>query len=1076
MTPTKCLLTLIFVSVFSAAGLAAPYMTEPSLSPDRQEIAFVSGGDIWSVPAAGGIARLLVSHPATEMRPLFSPDRKQLAFISTRTGGGDIYILNLDSGNLRRLTFDDTMENLDAWSRDGQWIYFSSSSRDLFGMNDIYRVSANGGTPMTLSADRYTNEFNVTPLADGSFTFAARGFSLSQWWRRGHSHIDESELWKKTGDNYEKLTSIGAKQMWPMSTADGSRLFFVSDRSGAQNIWTKPAGGAEKQLTNFTDGRVLWASMAGDGKEIVFERNFTIWKMKTDGGKAEQVPITLRGVAASPMTERITLSTQLREVALSPDGKKIATIARGEVFAGSSKEGGEATRVTNTPAPESYVTWSPDSKTLVYNSERDGTMAIYQYDFATETETKLTGGGSNSDALPKFSPDGKLLSFIRNSNAMMVYDIATKQERELCKINADTAPLLSGDAYNWSPDSKWVAFLNVTPETRSYTNVYVVPASGGAARPVSFVANANSGSVVWAPDGSYILFDTSQRTEETVIARIDLKLRTPKFREDQFRDLFKQENPKDKQPPVPTTSPSPTPVPSPSASPAVTPVAIFPANTPKKDENKTEIVFDDIRRRLSVLGTGVDSGSPVISPDGKTLLVVASAEGQVNLYTVSLDDLANDSSARQLTSTGGFKSNVQFSPDSKEVYYLENGRVNIVSIDRREVRPLAVSADMNTEFAREKMEVFKQGWRYMRDNFYDDKFHGADWNAVRATYEPYISDARNMDEVRRLMNMMVGELNASHLGVQGAPAFAATPIGKLGLRFDRAEFETNGKLKITEVITLSPAAVVGGISVGDYLVSVDNVNIDGKTNIDELMENKVGKRVVIGISRSGGMSDKRTIVIKPVTTAAEKALLYRQWVESNRAYVAKVSNGKIGYVHLPDMGQGSLNQLYIDLDAENQNKDGVVIDIRNNNGGFINPYVIDILSRKGYLNMTERGRWTVPGRSNLGQRALERPTVLVTNQHSLSDAEDLSEGYRSLKVGKIVGEPTAGWIIFTWNTSLFDGTTFRLPRQRITGNDGKDMELNPRPVDIPVTRPIGETLTGKDSQLDAAVKQLMGGN
>ena len=216
------------------------------------------------------------------------------------------------------------------------------------------------------------------------------------------------------------------------------------------------------------------------------------------------------------------------------------------------------------------------------------------------------------------------------------------------------------------------------------------------------------------------------------------------------------------------------------------------------------------------------------------------------------------------------------------------------------------------------------------------------------------------------------------------------------------------------------------------------------------------------------------MIVKPITTGAEKQLLYRQWVEANRAYVAKISNGKIGYVHIPDMSQNSLEQLYIDLDAENQSKEGVVIDIRNNNGGFINPYVIDVLSRKGYLTMQERGLWNVPARSALGQRALERPTVLITNQHSLSDAEDLSEGYRSLKIGKIVGEPTAGWIIFTWNTNLFDGTTFRLPRQRILGSDGKDMELNPRPVDVPVTRPIGESLTGKDSQLDRAVRELLG--
>jgi C-terminal processing protease CtpA/Prc len=251
------------------------------------------------------------------------------------------------------------------------------------------------------------------------------------------------------------------------------------------------------------------------------------------------------------------------------------------------------------------------------------------------------------------------------------------------------------------------------------------------------------------------------------------------------------------------------------------------------------------------------------------------------------------------------------------------------------------------------------------------------------------------------------------------------------------------------------------------------VRIDGTKNLDELLENKVGKRVEIEVSSSATGADKKKVIVKPVTTGAEKNLLYRQWVEWNRAYVERISGGRLGYVHIPDMGSGSLSQLYVDLDIQNQGREGVVIDIRNNNGGFVNPYVIDVLSRRGYLNMKERGGWEVPARAALGQRSLERPTILLINQHSLSDAEDLTEGYRSLKLGKVVGEPTAGWIIFTWNASTFDGTTVRLPRQLITGSDGKNMELNPRQVDVPVTRPIGESLTGKDSQLDVSVRELL---
>ena len=1067
------LLVLSFASVDAQTSIA--YLTEPSISPDRKEIVFVSGGDVWVVSSSGGTASILVSHAATESRPKFSPDGKRLAFVSNRTGGGDIYVLNLETNDLARITFDDALDNLDAWSRDGRWLYYSSSSRDIGGMSDIYRISATGGTAQTVSNDRYTSEFFAAPAPDGiGLAFSARGFGNAQWWRRGRSHIDESEVWMKSGDAYEQMTERGAKQLWTMWSADGNRLFYVSDRNGTQNIWTKPLKGQEKQLTDFKDGRVLWANISYDGKQIVFERDFKIWTMNTDGGKASAVSVVLRGTAAGALTEKMNLSGQIREFAVSPDGKKIAVVARGEVFAASIKDGGDAQKITDTPAPESFAAWSPDSQKIIYTSERGGKRQLFQYDFIAGGESQLTTAGD--DFSPVYSPDGKSIAFIRNARALVVYDVAAKRETELCKLFTDAPPVGGKQSFAWSPDNKWLAFLTTAPENRSYINVSIVSANGGAAKPVSFLSNSNSGSVSWSPDGTFVLFDSSQRTEDGVLAQIDLTLRTPKFREDQFRDLFKQENPQQKPQPTPPTSPaSPTsPAPTVNPSPTVSPSPTSVVKADEKDsDRKKDIVFENIRRRLSLLPTGVNVNGQTISPDGKTVLLLAAAEGQFNLYTLPLEELATEASAKQITSTPNFKSDAQFSPDSKEVFYIENGRVNVVNLEKSAIRPLALNVEMNADFAAEKMEIFKQSWRFLRDNFYDEKFHGADWNAVGKTYEPLIAGARNIDETRRLLNLMVGELNASHLGVSGASGYTATPVGKLGLRFDRDEYETAGRLKIIEIIVLSPADITREIKVGDYLTSVGGVKIAAGKNLDELLENKVGKRVELEIAANAGGANTRKIVLKPISTGTEKNLLYRQWVESNRVYVEKISGGKLGYVHLPDMSSDSLNQLYIDLDVQNQGRGGVVVDIRNNNGGFVNPYVIDVLSRRGYLTMKERGAWNVPARSALGQRALERPTILLINQHSLSDAEDLTEGYRSLKLGKIVGEPTAGWIIFTWGSQTFDGTNVRLPRQLITGNDGVDMEMNPRPADIPVTRPIGETLTGKDSQLDVAVRELL---
>ncbi|MCA1635731.1 MAG: DPP IV N-terminal domain-containing protein [Acidobacteria bacterium] len=1091
-----------------------PYFYEPAVSPDRAEIAFVSGGDIWTVPAEGGEARLLVSHPATEYRPLYSPDGRRLAFTSARSGNGDIYVLTFETGDLRRLTADDGFEQLDAWSRDGHWLYFSSSARDLSGSTDIYRVSVEGGTPMQVAADRYMNESAAAPAPDGvSLALVGRGYA--QWWRHGRAHIDESEIWlmrNHSTASYERLTEGGVKEMWPMWGADGRTLFYMSDRDGAENLWSLKVGAPPRQLTQFRDGRVLWPSISADGKLIVFERGFGVWKLDTSSNRAEEVRITRRGAAAGPSVERLRLTDQFEELALAPDGKKVAFVVRGEVFAASATDGGDAARVTMTAGPESQPAWAPDSRRLAYVSERDGGAQIFLYDFASNSETRLTSGAGGGDATPRFSPDGKWLAFERDGRELRVLNLESKQERVVATGSLGRPPLNSDRPFVWSPDSRWIAYMQIG--AKLFRNVYVAPVErDGKAQPLSFLANVSTNTVSWSPDGTFILFDTGQRTEPNQLARVDLIPRTPRFREDQFRDLFKEEtprtlapslrrqenNPQSPVPPnsptqtptqMPTPEPSATPTPAPTPAPTDTTSTTAPSPTPgAKDEQKkpgktTEIVFEGVRRRLSLLPVGVDVAYQTISPDGKYVLMIAGAVNQTNLYLYPLDELSREPAvARQLTSTPGFKSFAHFSPDSREVFYLEQGRIQVAPVDQRQTaRPLAVAAEMDVDFATEKLEVFEQGWEYMRDNFYDPKYHGADWQALHGLYQPLIAGSRTPDEMRRLMRLMVGELNASHLGVSAPPGSAQTVTGRLGLSFDREEYERTGRLRVTEVIPLGPAALARDatapertreVKVGEYVLSVDGKMIDARTNLDELLSYKINRRVALTVGPTPDGAGKRELDMRPVSLGTEKGLRYRKWVEEKRAYVERQSNGRLGYVHMFDMSSASLSQLYLDLDAENQSREGVVVDVRQNNGGFVNVYAIDALARRSYLRMTPRGRVTAPARTLLGQRALELPTVLVTDQYSLSDAEDFTEGYRALRLGKVVGEPTSGWIIYTSNVSLIDGTIFRLPYIRIETADGVNMERNPRPVDVPVRRAVGESYTGRDAQLDAAVNELL---
>lgn len=1075
------LLVSLAAGVLASATQAAsrPALAEPSLSPDGAEIAFVSGGDIWTAPAAGGVASLLVTDAATENRPIYSPDGRELAFTSNRAGGANVYVLTLATGKLRRLTFSDSNEQLDGWSRDGKWIYFTSGANDVARQGDVFRVAAAGGTPLEVSRERYLNEFQAAPSPDGrSIALMAKGISSNQWWRNGHSHIDQAELWLKpvaADGAYRRLMGATSKRLWPMWSADGGALYFMSDESGAENIWRLPlAGGAAQAITRFRDGRVLWPSIAYDGKTIVFEREFEIWRLDVATGAATKVPIRLRGAPAAAGERRLT-ETSFRNLALSPDGKKVAVIAHGEVFAAPAKDGGPAQRITDTATAEGDLAWSPDSRRLAYVADRGLSSQIMEYDFAAQKERPLTQA-TDVDAAPAYSPDGKMLAYVHGPRQIKVLTLGPDGRPGRETVLFDGALDRSGDTrFAWSPDSKWIAFA--VTDRRSFRNVWVAPAAGGEARPISFLANGNTGDVIaWSPDGRYIVFDTSQRSEPVKMVRVDLLPNTPKYREDTFRDLFKAPGAPPVTAPETTETPtSKTPASEGQGKAAEENRATLPGRVARTPA--VRIVFEGIRERATFMPLGGSVEEPVISPDGKTLVYRGRLDDQQNLFAYSLDELAREAPAPvQLTGGRRAKRDVAFTPDSKEIYYLDGGRIAATPVESPKPRFVDVSADMVVRFEAEKQVVFDQAWSLLDRLFYDETFHGRDWKAQRARFEPFVQGAQTPDELRRIINLMIGELNASHTGInRPADGFGSAPadrVGDLGLRFERDAYEAGRGLMVREVVKLGPADIEGSIRPGDILAAVDGRRLDPGVNLDSLMLDKAGKRTVLSVLTGG---TPRDVVVRPVAPAVGRGLLYRQWVNDRRAYVERASGGRLGYVHILDMSADSLDQLYIDLDAQNQAKDGVVIDLRNNNGGFVNGYVLDVFSRKNFLTMTPRGLFGVPSRQNLGQRALGLPTILVVNESSLSDAEDFTEGYRHLGLGKVVGTPTAGWIIYTFNQPLIDGSQVRIPFIRIQGADGADMELNPRPVDVRVERALGESLTGRDAQLDVAVSELLKG-
>ena len=444
---------------------------------------------------------------------------------------------------MTRLTFDDAEELPDGWSADGTWIYFSTSGHDISSMADIYRVAAAGGTPMPVSADRYTSEYFAAPAPDGkTLAFAARGIGNRQWWRNGHSHLDQSEIWLLTDDGAGGAPAGGAARR-EVALADVERgrhraVLHVRPRRHGEHLDRRrrrarrprrarsprsPTGACSGRPSRATAGRSPSSAASGSGSST------------SASGRSAEVAIALRGTPAGPAVEHVSQTSQFQDLALSPDGKKVAFVSRGDVYAASAKDGGDAVRVSRTAANEQAPVWSADSRKLAYVSDRNGTADLVLYDFATDTESPLTTGPS-ADYLPRFSPDGKWLAYFRDQRELRVIDLAGKQDRVLYTGDVPEA-LDPGRSIVWSSDSKWIAFLATTG--RQFSNVFVVPAAGGAARQVSFLANV-FGGVDGVEPGRRRSCSSTRRSgpKPSQIARVDLVPRVPKFREDQFRDLF----------------------------------------------------------------------------------------------------------------------------------------------------------------------------------------------------------------------------------------------------------------------------------------------------------------------------------------------------------------------------------------------------------------------------------------------------------------------------------------------------------------------------------------------------------
>lgn len=1020
------------------SAAARPYLRTPAISPDGQQIAFVYATDIWLVGSAGGSAERLTAHPANHSSPRWSPDGQQIAFSADRSGNGEIYCVHLEGSNSAQITFHDHAATPEAWSPDGSAIYFSSG-REMQGAA-LYRVQASGGTPIRWLSQPYAQIEHASISPDGQRI--AFNITREPWWKRGPNNYSGSEVWMASNTpNPETLLRLGSDysgtNRWPMWSTHGDGVYVVSDRDGHENIWLLPTNGsAARQITTFRDGRLLWPTISADGRVIVFERNFGIWTLDIASGHVAPIQVRVRAESKAPATRAANVTRDLQELELSPDGKKIAFIAHGEVFidfadkeTDRERRQGPSFRITNTPAREANVTWSHDSRHVFYTSDRDGEPSIYRYDVVQRIERRVDAADGSKHSL-RFSPDGKWLAYACGDSEIRLIEHASGADQPFAKAN-----FTRGVMFDWSPDSRWLAYT--AQDDRAFVNVYIQQIGQGEARQISFLSNVSTFWPIWSPDGAFIIGTTRQFRAEQQIIRIDLQPRRPQFREDEFERLF------------------------------VEPKA--PADPPASEAASTEVRFEGIEQRLSILtAPQLDAMACAISPDSRDLLFHASVAGKGNLWVMALDDARAEQSPRQITSTNGYKGSVQFAPDGKSFYYTDASQIVIRKFPVGEATSLPISAEAVISFHEERLQIFDECWRVLRDRFYDPTFRGMDWLAIRDQFRPYAAAAQSSHDFRAILNLMQGELRASHTGVFGRSLPADD--GYIGVLFNQHEQASSGRLIIDAVLPNGPAELAG-VQIGDELLAVDDSEIAGGANLDALLSRTIGRRVRLRLRAAD--AEPREVALRPIAASSYDKIQYRAWVEQNKAYVHRESGGRLGYVHIREMSYAAYQRLLIDLDAEIHSREGIVIDIRFNGGGYIFSFILDVLSRRTQMRHGFRDYPATDSAHFHGNRVLNKPTVLVINQKTASNAEIFAEGYRQLGLGPIVGRPSAGAVISTTERSLLDGSWLRVPQYRVTTIDGEDLEGTGRPVDVDVEMPVGAGAHRRDPQLDAAAQALL---
>ena len=1065
---------LILATLLGAYGLAAQaqdnplWMRHPAISPDGKTIAFSYQGDIFTVPSSGGTAKQITSNAAFDSYPVWSPDGNHIAFASNREGSIDVWVMDANGGIPKRVTTNSGNEYPLRW-KDNYTIMFKASIMPtaksiIFAGSypQVYTVGMDGGRPKLFS-DITMDALDIN--ASGDVLYIDRK-GYEDEWRKHHRSPITRDVWLKSGDSFRKLTSFDGEDRDPVWASDGKSFYYLSEQSGTLNVYHRTLDGKETQITNHEKNPVRFLSAASDGT-LCYGYDGEIYTVR-NGGQPQKTAIRIAADTEGKELIRQIRNSGAYNIKLSPNGKEIGFVMHGDVYV-TSIEYRTTKQITNTPEQERYIDFSPDGRTIIYDSERNGVWQIYattmknkdekQFAYATElVEERLTQSDQTSFQ-PKFSPDGKQIAFWENRGTLRVMDAKGKN----VKTAMDGKFVYSysdGDIdFTWSPDSKWLLSSYIGVGGWNNSDIALVNASGNGEIHNLTESGYNESNAKWVLDGKAMLFCSDRagyRSHGSWGAEYDAYLMFfdleayERYRMNKEERALAKENMTEKE--------------------------------KKKEEKKEEkekkemekpeakemepLKFDlencrDRIVRLTVTPSFL--GDILLDKDGENIYYNVAFEKGMDLWH---RDLMTGNTELLIKDVGNGE--MMFDKSYKEIYLAADGGIKKVTPQSKAVKNIEFEAQFNYQPYKERAYMFDHVWRQVKDKFYDKNIHGVDWEGYRKTYERFLPYINNNHDFQEMLSEMLGELNASHTGARYSGSWASLQTASLGLFFD--EDYTGDGLKIAEVIKGSEIACKQtDVKSGCIIEKIDGTEIKAGMDYFPLLDGKIGKPVRLTIRPKSGRSFD--VTTKGMSMNAVDDLLYKRWVDRNRQLVDSLSGGRLAYVHVKAMNSESFRTVYRELLSDkNRNREAVIVDDRHNGGGWLHDDLCTLLNGKEYQNFMPRGNYI--GRDPFNKWT--KPSCVLICEDDYSNGHGFPMVYKTLGIGKLIGTPVAGTMTAVWWETMIDNTmVFGIPQVGCMTLDGKyaeNTQLNP---DITVYNTPEDFLNGNDRQLKAAIEEMM---